>query len=97
MNPGENAISALNKSPLLMPSDSAYEAPSENPPSAMRAGSMLHLRNASSSALSMNRTSGPYPPSERSHVPSRESGAITIIAGLSKSPASVARDQSIEL
>ena len=37
--PGEKAMTCRNRSPLPSPSESAYDAPSENPPMATRAGS----------------------------------------------------------
>ncbi len=79
-NPGEYPTRWVKRSPLDTPSDRAYEAPSENPPNAMRAGSMRTRSNVYASARSSRATSGPNPPmSMRSQVDPRESVARNAI------------------
>ena len=84
--PGENATTRWKRSPLINPSERAYVAPSENPPTATRAGSTATESNTRSSARSTNITSGPKPPRMASQLEARESGASTA------TPASSAAD-----
>ena len=77
MKPGENAITCVNRSAVVSPSESAYDAPSENPPTANRCGSIAQRSNVASSASLMNSTSGPNPPRITSHVCPRDAGAST--------------------
>src|SRR6185503_4850261 len=76
-NPGENATTLLKRSPLISPSEIAYEAPSENPPMAMRARSTAASLNVASSTRFRYSTSVPKSPPMASHVVSREFGAST--------------------
>src|SRR5687768_1536216 len=75
MKPGENAITWVNTSVFRRPSERAYDPPSENPSIATWLGSIEQRRNAFASAWSMKSTSGPNPPSRRSHSLLLASGA----------------------
>ena len=89
--PGENAATRGNRSPLARPSESAYDAPSEKPPSANRAGSTASRANTCSSARFRNATSSPNPSRMASHVVPRESGASTATPGLIRRRADAAQ------
>ena len=52
MKPGETATRCVDRSPFAIPSDSAYEAPSEMPPSATLRGSIATRSNVCFSAAS---------------------------------------------
>lgn len=75
--PGENATTLRNRSPLIRPSEIAYEAPSEKPPIAVRAGSIATVSKTRSKARFNETTSLPKLPPMASHVELRELGAST--------------------
>jgi hypothetical protein len=53
MSPGENAATRVNRSPLIRPNVSEYEAPSEKPATPMRDGSTLTRSKAQLRAFVM--------------------------------------------
>src|SRR5262245_60585620 len=80
-NPGEQATTRGNRSPLARPSEIAYDAPSENPPTASqdgcrrRAGARQRTVAPRQSRPGDARVNPPPPPAAARRAPRRLCGA----------------------